>query len=457
MLVTIDPDQNGSQKPCTYSAISTDGGLTFTLSDNPVYQISGQDILDPENFRFDPSNWKLWAGGTPGKNILGLSTNDGVSFTHQGDFCSSSNSNNPSECYIVADVIKYDDNSFKMYAFGTSPSGQIIRSLSSSNGEDWTLDPTINLVVNTSNGVEDLDVWAPTVIKLCHNSFLMIYETKIPSNASTGFSSLAILQNDTTINIGNTLELNARIYSADNSIRDITNFGTWTSTNPSVATVNANGKVIAVSDGITNIYKTYDGINSNNIHINVVQAVPVELVFFTAVFKNKKVNLNWQTATEINNKGFEIERNVGNGWEFVDFVLGKGNSNLNTEYSYEDKTLLSGVVSYRIKQIDYDGKISYSSVVEIDLGLPKKFEIYPSYPNPFNPKTILQFSIPRATKAKVKVYNNLGQEVATLLESYLEAGIKRVEFDASRLESGVYYYKVITEYGEKTSKIMLVK
>jgi hypothetical protein len=76
MLVTIDPDQTGSQKPCSYSALSTDGGFTFTLGNTPVYSLSGIDVLDPENFRFDSGNWKLWAGGIPGKNMYGLSTNE---------------------------------------------------------------------------------------------------------------------------------------------------------------------------------------------------------------------------------------------------------------------------------------------------------------------------------------------------------------------------------------------
>lgn len=180
MLVTIDPDQNGSQKPCTYSAISTDGGFTFTLSNKSVFSVSDTDILDPENFRFGDGNWKLWTGGIPGKNILGISTDEASSFSNQGLFCSATNIDNTSECYVTADVIRYDETSYKMYAFGTSPNGQVIRSLSSINGDTWTLDPLINLSVESSSGVEDMDVWAPSVLKLNDSLFIMIYETRIP-------------------------------------------------------------------------------------------------------------------------------------------------------------------------------------------------------------------------------------------------------------------------------------
>jgi len=269
MLVTIDPDQTGSQKPCTYSALSIDGGFTFTLSNTSVYSVSGTDVLDPENFRFGSGNWKLWAGGIPGKNMFGLSTNEAISFIDQGEFCSDTNVNNPSECYVTADVIQYDASTYKMYAFGTSPSGQVIRSLSSTDGDTWTLDPTVNLIVQPSTGVEELDVWAPTVLKLNDTSFIMVYETRIPSSASTTCTSFNILQGDTTILVGDTLNLIGRTYFSDNSIRDITFFGTWHSTNPIIASIDNYGKLTALSQGITYIYKTYDGVNSDSILITV--------------------------------------------------------------------------------------------------------------------------------------------------------------------------------------------
>lgn len=205
----------------------------------------------------------------PEKNILGESTDEAASFSNEGEFCSATNVDNSSECYVTADVIKYNASTYKMYAFGTSSSGQVIRSLSSTDGDTWTLDPTINLTVQSSSGVEDLDVWAPTVLELNDTSFLMVYETRIPSTASTYFSAIDVLQEDTAISIGSSLNLTARTNFADNSIRDVTFFGTWTSTNPTIASTNNYGKVTGLSKGMTYVYKTYDGVNSDSVLITV--------------------------------------------------------------------------------------------------------------------------------------------------------------------------------------------
>lgn len=269
MLVTIDPDQTGPQKPCTYAAISTDGGFTFTLSNSSVFSITGTDVLDPENFRFGPNNWRLWAGGIPGRNVTGISTNEAGSFNSEGEYCSAQNQNNPSECYIVADVIKYNESTHKMYAFGTSPSGQVIRSLTSTDGETWYLDPDVILSVQPYTGIENLDVWAPTVIKITQNQFLMIYETQIPSSAVSEFSYINILQNDTTVSVNENFNLTARSYYSDNTIRDITFFGTWQSSNPEVADIDQFGKLTAFTAGTTEITINYKNSTSNPVLITV--------------------------------------------------------------------------------------------------------------------------------------------------------------------------------------------
>ncbi len=348
MLVTIDPDQNGPMNPCTYSAVSTDGGFSFTLSNSYVFSVSGTDILDPENFRFGTGNWKLWAGGIPGKNIMGISTDEAISFNNQGVFCSASNVNNSSECYIVADVIKYDASTYKMYAFGTSPSGQLIRSLSSTDGDTWTLDPIVNLTVQPSSGVEDLDVWAPTVLKLSDTSFIMVYETRIPSTASTNFNYINILQNDTTLFIGDTLRFVARTYFSDNSIRDVTFFGRWHSTNTSVASIDNYGKLTALSQGTTYIYKSYGGINSDSVFVTIDQStqinneknnslhvlvypnpVSVELVIEIDANTDKLIFEIFNTIGQVVFKGNLIERttiqtsNFAPGMYFIKFENGK--------------------------------------------------------------------------------------------------------------------------------------
>jgi hypothetical protein len=193
-------------------------------------------------------------------------------------------------------------------------------------------------------------------------------------------------------------------------------------------------------------------------------ALPVELSSFSASIIGSKIKLNWETATEVNNYGFEILRQAHTStslsitdWEKIGFVNGNGNSNSPKSYSYEDKNALSGKYSYRLKQIDNDGTFEYSKIVEADLGTPKTFELSRNYPNPFNPSTTIRYSLPKAGNVKLTVYNILGQEVVTLVNEFKEAGVHTVNFNASELNSGLYIYKLHAGSFNQTRKMMLIK
>ncbi len=196
--------------------------------------------------------------------------------------------------------------------------------------------------------------------------------------------------------------------------------------------------------------------------------VPVELINFEATFVNNTINLFWETATEINNYGFEIQRTVGqksflSPWETVGFVEGAGNSNSPKQYSFVDTDNLSGKVSYRLKQVDIDGATEYSNVVTVTINGLAKTELYQNYPNPFNPTTIISFNLSHTTHVKITVYNTLGEKVTELVNEVREAGIHNLKFDASNLTSGFYIYRIVTDsYGEtpsysKTMKMLLIK
>ncbi len=181
---------------------------------------------------------------------------------------------------------------------------------------------------------------------------------------------------------------------------------------------------------------------------NIDATLPVELSSFTASIKNNFVLLNWSTKTETNNFGFEIERmsnvkgQMSNEWNNIGFMNGGGNSNSPISYVYEDKSVTSGKYSYRLKQIDNDGQYSYSNIVEVDVSVPDKFSLEQNYPNPFNPSTSIQYAVGNRQYVSLKVYDVLGNEVATLVNEYKTAGTYEVEFDASSLSSGVYYYQL---------------
>ena len=197
---------------------------------------------------------------------------------------------------------------------------------------------------------------------------------------------------------------------------------------------------------------------------NIDAALPVELVSFTSSVKNNSVMLNWSTATEVNNYGFDDLRQAHTStplsvtnWEKIGFVNGNGNSSSTKNYEYEDKNINSGKYSYRLKQIDNDGQYSYSKIVEVDLGLPKEFDLSQNYPNPFNPTTTIKWQAPVSGFQTLKVYDVLGNEVATLVNEYREAGSYEVEFSANNFSSGVYYYQLKAGSFTQTRKMALVK
>jgi hypothetical protein len=186
----------------------------------------------------------------------------------------------------------------------------------------------------------------------------------------------------------------------------------------------------------------------------VFDPVPVELISFTAEVLDQKVSLRWETATETNNKGFEIERcQVSNvrgetvvgktNWINVGYVDGFGTRSEKTTYSFiDDLTGAQGAgVSYRLKQIDYDGTFNYSDVVELEI-LPSVYSLEQNYPNPFNPVTTFKFSLPHSSNVKLVVYNSLGEAVTELINDIKEGGYYQFEWNAGNVPSGIYIYRL---------------
>jgi len=170
--------------------------------------------------------------------------------------------------------------------------------------------------------------------------------------------------------------------------------------------------------------------------------IPVELVSFAATASEGLVELSWITATEINNQGFEVQRSSSGEFETIAFVEGHGTTTETQAYSYTDRSVNVGSYSYRLKQIDFDGTFEYSNVVEVDVPVITVYALEQNYPNPFNPSTKIAFRLAVDSKVSLKVFNVLGQEVASLLNSNFIAGSHQVNFDASSLNSGVYLYRI---------------
>lgn len=185
--------------------------------------------------------------------------------------------------------------------------------------------------------------------------------------------------------------------------------------------------------------------------------VPVELSSFSGFAAAEAVQLNWSTATETNNAGFEVERSSDNvTFLKIGYVNGSGTSTSINKYSYTDKNV-SGKFFYRLKQIDLNGGFSYSKTIQVNASKPIEYSLNQNYPNPFNPTTTISYSIPEKSFVTVRVYNMLGNEVASLVNAQIEAGQHNVKFDASGLGSGVYFYTLKAGSFSATKKLMLLK
>ena len=219
----------------------------------------------------------------------------------------------------------------------------------------------------------------------------------------------------------------------------------------------------------------------------VMTLIPVELTSFVGKEIDGNVQLNWSTATETNNLGFEIERTpLGppfgkegkkGEWEKIGFVQGHGTTTKPQSYSFKDESIQSGTYQYRLKQIDYDGSYEYSNIIEVEVGIPTEFSLEQNYPNPFNPTTRIRFSLPQqknpllggderggSLPVQLIIYDILGNEVATLINEEKKAGIYEVEFNTNNLSavrngitSGIYFYRLTAGNFSDTKKFVLVK
>ena len=186
--------------------------------------------------------------------------------------------------------------------------------------------------------------------------------------------------------------------------------------------------------------------------------LPVELKSFTVTPIDLNVVLTWQTATEVNNYGFEIERSQAKeSWSKVGFVTGNGNSNSPKEYTFSDQPIKEGQYFYRLKQIDNDGKFEYSKVVEVNYKLPIQFSLEQNYPNPFNPSTIIKYSVPKTSKVSLKIFDQLGKQVTEVVNEEQAAGNYEIKFNASGLSSGIYFYRLTSGSIISTQKMIFTK
>jgi len=240
-----------------------------------------------------------------------------------------------------------------------------------------------------------------------------------------------------------------------------TTFGTLIIDKPSGALTLSSD--ISVDDTFTP-QQGYLDLDGNILYVNgeiYEGPLPVELSSFSAVNLGNGIKLTWRTETEVSNYGFDIERALSNSqnlnWYKIGFVEGYGNSNSPKDYSFIDENATTGKYSYRLKQIDTDGKFEYSKVIEIDLGSSMNYELSQNYPNPFNPSTTISFAVLESSLINLSVFNSLGEKIEELVNEVKEPGVHTIEFNAKDLSSGTYFYRIHVNDFTQIKKMVLVK
>ena len=218
------------------------------------------------------------------------------------------------------------------------------------------------------------------------------------------------------------------------SWRSVNGGQTWTA-----ITIPSAGYQVVSVDSMTQ----YAAQSSGFYKLDAPWFVPVELTNYTASLINKDIILNWTTATELNNKGFEIEQSFDNQiFNTIGFVPGFGTTTESKSYSFKISDAQTGTQYYRLRQIDFDGTYTLYNSVEIDGPVIREFALYQNHPNPFNPSTTISFSIPVESNVSLKLFNILGQQVATIANKDFQAGNHKIDFNAGILSSGTYIYTI---------------
>ncbi|MEW5799904.1 MAG: LamG-like jellyroll fold domain-containing protein [Bacteroidota bacterium] len=331
---------------------------------------------------------------------------------------------------------------------GTTSLGTVV--LSTTDAFDASVDITATQI---NSAPDSLPTASSTVL---NDRYWIINAFGSPGTFST---SLAFVVPSTFTNSGTAGASSYKLYK-----RSSTSDGTWD--------LVVNGAARIAADTVV-----FDNVTSfSQFTIGTDDPLPVELVSLSISSQHLNAELKWKTASEVNNAGWEVQRSEirsemsvevshserseeSSTWAKVRFVEGNGTTNAPKEYSFIDRVQKAGKYLYRLKQIDRDGKFSYSQEVEVTVGsVPKVFALEQNYPNPFNPTTTIGFTLQVSGLTTLKIYDAIGREVATLVNENLEAGVYHQKtFDAGNLSSGIYFARLQANGKQMMKKMLVMK
>ncbi len=194
--------------------------------------------------------------------------------------------------------------------------------------------------------------------------------------------------------------------------------------------------------------------------IEATDVLPVELTSFRAVLDHGSVLLSWQTASETNNAGFQVEhRAPGAAYRAAGFVEGEGTTTVPQRYQFRIDRLAPGTHRFRLKQTDFDGAYAYSREVELTTNADGPFQLSPVAPNPFRQRAQFTLSVSHSQHVSIGLYNVLGQRVATVFDGAIQASTAHppLVIEAGSLPSGIYFVRVQGEHFATTRRVTLVR
>jgi len=423
----------------------------------------------------DGSNWTSLNFGLIDTNVTSLAVKSNVTGgtdifvgTHQGIFYSKNNgiawtkimncdtsdwSSSPSHLAIMSN----ESNAMNLFV-GNNWYGGLLRL--TENGTNWVVDTLITNISVHVMAVKENDLFVGT----SGNGIL--------HSTDSSLSWAQLNSGLTDINIRALAIVGANLFAGtwESGVFTSTNNGlSWTESNLGFPPIH--GCVYGcpyVHDFAIIGSDTFAGTNNGVWRCSLLEMVPVEFTSFSASANGKEVTLSWSTATEVNNQGFEVQRKFGsNDFVTIGSIKGHGTTTSPNNYSYVDKLVDPGKYFYRLKQIDFGGTFEYSNEIEVEVRSVDKYTLEQNYPNPFNPTTRISWQSPVSSRQVLKVFDVLGNEVATLVNEEKEAGNYEIEFNAEKLSSGVssrggyasgvYFYQLRAGNFTDTKKMILLR
>ncbi len=196
------------------------------------------------------------------------------------------------------------------------------------------------------------------------------------------------------------------------------------------------------------------------------EPLPVELAGFEATRSEERVRLQWETTSEKQNAGFEVQRRTadaaGASWKEVGFVASEtdgGSTSETHSYRFADTNLPfeADSLSYRLRQVDIDGSATLSDPLVVELGAPNELILHAPAPNPARGQTSLRYEVPERAPVRIELFDVMGRHVSTLVDGQAAAGRKTTALDASDLSSGTYFVRLTAEGAVRTEQITVVR